>query len=146
MSSQRAAAGTSSPTISTATPGAATAPTASKPPPHRRPHHPRDLPAADPADYVAGRRTDWATPEYHVDVTIEAPHGRIAGRLGEEPNTLHADSDTRCRLTATRDDDPAWLATQLTTLGVPFHVHNSPELAASLRTLVHRLTAALPTG
>ncbi|KQY37607.1 MULTISPECIES: helix-turn-helix transcriptional regulator [Nocardia] len=107
---------------------------------------PRDLPAADPADYVAGRRTDWATTEYHVDVTIEAPHGRVAGRLGEEPDTLHAADDATCRLTATRDDEPAWLATQLTTLGVPFHVHNSPELAASMRTLVHRLTAALPTG
>ncbi|MFD6451892.1 helix-turn-helix transcriptional regulator [Nocardia sp. NPDC055165] len=104
---------------------------------------PRDLPAADPADYVAGRRTDWATPEYQVDVTIEAPRGRIAGRLGEEPNTLRADSNTTCRLTATRDDDPTWLAGQLTSLGVPFRVHDSPELTAALRALTSRLQAAL---
>ncbi|WP_446222758.1 helix-turn-helix transcriptional regulator [Nocardia sp. IBHARD005] len=103
---------------------------------------PRDLPAADAADYVAGRRTDWATPEYHVDVTIEAPHARIAGRLGEEPDTLHADSDTTCRHTATRDDDPAWLAVQLISLGAPFRVHDSPELTARLRALADRLTDA----
>ncbi|MFD3743547.1 helix-turn-helix transcriptional regulator [Nocardia sp. NPDC058633] len=104
---------------------------------------PRDLPAADPADYVAGYRTDWATTEYHVDVTIEAPHGRIAGRLGEEPKTLHPGGDTTCRLTATRDDDPAWLAARLLSLGVPFRVHDSPTLAAQLRVLAGRLNSAL---
>ena len=103
----------------------------------------RDLPAADPADYVAGRRTDWATPEYRVDVTIEAALARIADRLGEEPNTLRADTATTCRLTATRDDDPTWLAIQLLSSGVPFRVHDSPELTAALRVLADRLRAAL---
>lgn len=104
---------------------------------------PRDLPAADPADYVAGRRTDWATPEFHVDVVIDAPHGRIAGRLGEEPDTLRPDTDTTCRLTATRDDDPAWLAIQLMSLAVPFRVRDSPELTSALRVLTGRLVDAV---
>ncbi|WP_278264507.1 YafY family protein [Nocardia sp. AG03] len=103
----------------------------------------RDLPAADPADYIAGRRTDWATPEYRAEVAIDAPIQRVAGRLGEEPGTLVADSDTTCRLTGTRDDDPAWLAARLTTLGVAFHVHDGPELVTHLRALSTRLTQAL---
>ncbi|WP_336083642.1 helix-turn-helix transcriptional regulator [Nocardia sp. SSK8] len=107
----------------------------------------RELPAADPADYVAGRRTDWGTPEYRAEVTIEAPLHRVAGRLGEEPGTLVADGATSCRLTGTRADDPAWLAARLVTLGVPFRLHDAPELAAHLRTLTDRVARALtPPG
>ncbi|MFC6012135.1 helix-turn-helix transcriptional regulator [Nocardia lasii] len=104
---------------------------------------PRELPAADVADYVAGRRTDWGTTKYHVDVTIEAPVHRVTGRLGEEPGTLHPVDATTTRHLDTRDDDPAWLATQLLTLGAPFHLHNSPELRTCLRTLEARLASAL---
>ncbi|MFD3702384.1 helix-turn-helix transcriptional regulator [Nocardia sp. NPDC058658] len=103
----------------------------------------RDLPATDAAAYVAGSRTDWATPQYRVDVTIEAPHGRIAGRLGEQPKTLRAEGNTTCRLTATRDDDPTWLAVQLISLGVPFRVSDSPELISALHVLNDRLAAAV---
>ncbi|MFB7874758.1 helix-turn-helix transcriptional regulator [Nocardia sp. NPDC056064] len=103
----------------------------------------RELPAADPADYVAGRRTDWGTPEYRAEVSIDAPLARVAGRLGEEPGTLVADSATTCRLTGTRDDDPAWLAARLATLGVAFRLHDTPELAAHLRDIAARLTDAL---
>lgn len=103
----------------------------------------RELPAADPADYIAGRRTDWGTPQYRAEVSIDAPLARVAGRLGEEPGTLVADSATTCRLTGTRDDDPAWLAARLATLGVAFRLHDTPELAAHLRDIAARLTDAL---
>lgn len=103
----------------------------------------RALPAADAAEYVAGRRTDWATAEYEVDVTFEAPPHRVAGRLGAVPGAIVAVGETGCRLTETRDDDPEWLAAQLITGGVPFRVHGSPELRACLRALSSRLTQAL---
>lgn len=103
----------------------------------------RELPAADAADYVAGRRTDWGTPEYRAEVFIDAPIGRVAGRLGAEPGTLVPDGDTACRLIGTRDDDPEWLAVRLTSLGVRFRVHDSPELTARLRLLAARLAEAM---
>ncbi|APE34448.1 transcriptional regulator [Nocardia mangyaensis] len=103
----------------------------------------RELPAADAADYVAGRRTDWGTPEYRAEVSIDAPIGRVAGRLGAEPGTLVPDGDTACRLVGTRDDDPEWLAVQLLSLGVRFRVHDSPELTARLRQLAARLAEAV---
>ncbi|WP_280342752.1 helix-turn-helix transcriptional regulator [Nocardia neocaledoniensis] len=102
----------------------------------------RELPAADAADYVAGRRTDWATPEYRVDVTIEAPIGRVAGRLGAHPEALLAAGPTSCRLVETRDDAPEWLATQLLSLGVPFRIRDSPELDARLREIATRIAHA----
>lgn len=102
----------------------------------------RELPAADAADYVAGRRTDWATPEYHVDVTIDAALGRVAGRLGARPEALVAAGPTACRLVETRDDDPEWLATQLIALGAPFRIRDSPELDARLREIAARIAHA----
>ncbi|UGT56199.1 helix-turn-helix transcriptional regulator [Nocardia asteroides] len=102
----------------------------------------RELPAADAADYVAGRRTDWATPEYRVDVTIDAPLGRVAGRLGAHPAALVAAGPTTCRLVETRDDDPEWLATQLIALGAPFRLRDSPELDARLREIATRIAQA----
>ncbi|QIS19814.1 helix-turn-helix transcriptional regulator [Nocardia terpenica] len=105
---------------------------------------PRPLPAADAAAYVAGRRTDWATPAYEVDITVHAPAHRIAGRLGDLPGALDAVDEHTCRLVATRDDDPEWLATRLISLGVDFEVRESPELIAQLGRLRDRLARAVP--
>ncbi|WP_431967977.1 helix-turn-helix transcriptional regulator [Nocardia sp. bgisy134] len=104
---------------------------------------PRPLPAASPADYVAGRRTDWGAPAYRVFVTISAPITRVAGRLGEDTGDLTALDDHTCRLTATRDDSPAWLAHRLLDLGVAFRVHESPELTEELHAIAARITSAL---
>ncbi|MFC9963057.1 helix-turn-helix transcriptional regulator [Nocardia ignorata] len=103
----------------------------------------RELPAADAADYVAGRRTDWATVPYRADVTIDAPLARVIGRLGEDPATLHSTGATTCRLTGVRDDDPDWLARRLVSLGVAFRVHDSPELSARLRAMAERIGHAV---
>ncbi|MGW1742528.1 helix-turn-helix transcriptional regulator [Nocardia sp. NPDC001965] len=102
---------------------------------------PRPLPAATPAEYVAGRRTDWGTPVYRVSVTIEAPTAVIAGRLGEGPGELTARDTDTCRLTGVRDDSPDWLAQRLVGLGVDFRVHDSPELSARLLALAARASA-----
>ncbi|WP_227996428.1 helix-turn-helix transcriptional regulator [Nocardia australiensis] len=106
---------------------------------------PRDLPAADPAAYVAGRRTNWGTPTFHAKVSIQAPAARIIGRLGDDPGEVIATGDTSCRLDSTRDDSPEWLAHRLIGLGVDFRVHEPPALIAELRTLTARLDRAIGT-
>ncbi|MBF6170465.1 helix-turn-helix transcriptional regulator [Nocardia blacklockiae] len=106
---------------------------------------PRTLPAADAAAYLAGNRTDWGTPEYHVDVTIHAPAHRVSGRLGETSDALTPTGEGTCRLRAARDDDPQWLAARLLALAAPFEVRESPELQRELRTLRDMIDRALPT-
>ncbi|SNY80668.1 Predicted DNA-binding transcriptional regulator YafY, contains an HTH and WYL domains [Nocardia amikacinitolerans] len=103
---------------------------------------PRPLPAASPADYVAGRRTDWGTPSYRVHVTISAPIERVAGRIGDDPGDLMPVDENTCSLAATRDDSPEWLAHRLLALGVPFRIHESPELTEQLRHIASRITSA----
>lgn len=106
-------------------------------------YSPRALPAADPAAYVAGRRTNWGTPSFRVRVTIHAPIGRVAGRLGDSPGDIAAIDDKSCRLDATRDDDPTWLASRLIDLGADFRVHEPPALVDRLRTIASRITDAV---
>lgn len=104
---------------------------------------PRSLPAADPAAYVAGRRTNWGTPSFRVRVTIQAPVSRVVGRLGDSPGDIAAIDDDSCLLDVTRDDDPTWLAYRLIDLGADFQVHESPVLADRLRMIASRITNAL---
>ncbi|WP_194836271.1 YafY family protein [Nocardia sp. XZ_19_369] len=104
---------------------------------------PRELPAADPAAYVAGRRTDWGTPTFRLSVTIHAPAQRIAGRLGDDPGDLVAIDENSCRLDTRRDDSPEWLAHRLITLGADFEVHEPPELLRQLRTVSARIERAV---
>jgi predicted DNA-binding transcriptional regulator YafY len=102
----------------------------------------RELPAADPAAYVAGRRTDWGTPAFRVSVTIRAPAGQIIGRLGDAKGEVAAIDDNSCRLDATRDDAPEWLAHRLIGLGADFQVHQPPALIAQLRAIAARIDKA----
>jgi predicted DNA-binding transcriptional regulator YafY len=103
----------------------------------------RALPAADAAAYVAGRRTDWGTPELRVVVTFDAPVSAVAGRLGDGPDQVVAVDEARCRLDARRDDSMEWLAARLVTLGCPFTVEAPTELAAAVRALAERAAAAV---
>ncbi|WP_040735315.1 helix-turn-helix transcriptional regulator [Nocardia tenerifensis] len=100
---------------------------------------PRELPAPDPAAYVAGRRTDWGTPTFRLSVTIHAPARRIAGRLGDEPGDIVAVDENTCRLDSLRDDSPEWLAHRLIALGADFEVHQPPELIQQLRAVSARI-------
>ncbi|MFC9893967.1 helix-turn-helix transcriptional regulator [Nocardia sp. NPDC127579] len=103
---------------------------------------PHQLPAADPAAYVAGQRTDWATPEFRVQVTIQAPATQVSGRLGDNPGDLIPLSPTTCRLDATRDDSPEWLAHRLLALDVEFEVHQPPALITHLQAIASRIATA----
>ncbi|WP_194815231.1 YafY family protein [Nocardia sp. XZ_19_385] len=103
---------------------------------------PRPLPAADAAAYVAGQRTDWGTPEFHVSATIQAPAHQISGRLGDSPGDLTPLTAHSCRLEATRDDSPEWLAHRLIALGVDFEVHEPAELITQLNAIATRLNHA----
>ncbi|NDL55929.1 helix-turn-helix transcriptional regulator [Phytoactinopolyspora mesophila] len=102
----------------------------------------RELPAASAADYVAGRRTDWGTPIYHVAVTFQAPAASVAGRLGDAPGEIEALGEDRCRLAGDRDDSIDWLASRMLTLGCEFDVHGPPELAEALRAISARAARA----
>ena len=103
----------------------------------------RALPAADAAAYVAGRRTDWGTPELRVQVSFEAPLSAVAGRLGDGPGQVVAVDEASCRLDARRDDSMQWLAVRLVTLGVPFTVEAPAALADAVRALAERAAAAV---
>ena len=103
----------------------------------------RTLPADDAAAYVAGRRTDWGTPELRVVVTFEAPAHAVAGRLGDAPGQVVAVDGGRCRLDAHRDDSMDWLASRLVLLGCPFTVEAPDELRAAVRTLAERAASAV---
>lgn len=104
---------------------------------------PRALPAADPAAFVAGERTDWGTPTFHVVATIHAPAHRVVGRLGDAPGDITALDDSTCRLDARRDDAPEWVALRLLDLGVDFDLHQPPEVISELRGLRARIDRAL---
>ncbi len=106
-----------------------------------REEHP--LPAEDAAAYVAGRRTDWGTPELQVVVDFDAPLGAVAGRLGDGPGQVVAVDDARSRLDARRDDSMEWLASRLVALGCDFTVEAPPTLTAAVRALADRAAAAV---
>jgi predicted DNA-binding transcriptional regulator YafY len=106
----------------------------------------RALPAEDAAAYVAGRRTDWGTPELHVVVSFDAPVSAVAGRLGDEPGQVVAVDEAHCRLDARRDDSMDWLAARLVTLGCPFTVESPPALTTAVRALAERAAAAVRTA
>lgn len=105
---------------------------------------PRPLPAVDAAAYVAGDRTDWGTPTFHIRATIQAPADRVAGRLGDVPGDITALDENSCCLDAHRDDSPEWLAHRLLDLGVDFEIHNPPEVIEELHRIRARLDRAIP--
>ncbi|MFI6868196.1 helix-turn-helix transcriptional regulator [Nocardia sp. NPDC050406] len=104
---------------------------------------PRALPADSPAAYVAGERTDWGTPEFHVVATIHAPAHRVIGRLGDSPGDITSIDDASCRLDARRDDAPEWLALRLLDLDADFEIEGPPEVISALRSLRSRIDRAL---
>ncbi|SDG42524.1 Predicted DNA-binding transcriptional regulator YafY, contains an HTH and WYL domains [Sinosporangium album] len=103
---------------------------------------PPELPADSPADYVAGRRSDWGTVVHQVEVTFDAPLSAVVGRLGDGPAEVRAINAKQCRMTAERDDPLPWLAERMLALGCEFEVHSPPELAEVLAELGTRATRA----
>ncbi len=104
---------------------------------------PRELPAADPAAYVAGERTDWGATTLRYHITIHAPLEQVAGRLGDDPGDITAVGENACRYEAVREDSPEWLAHRLLDLGADFEVREPRELVAELQAVRTRLDRVL---
>ncbi|MFE4458670.1 helix-turn-helix transcriptional regulator [Nocardia tengchongensis] len=103
----------------------------------------RELPAADPAAYVTGARTDWGTPSLHFLVEIEAPATAVIGRLGEGAGDVVPRGAGACVLDMRRDDMPEWVAHRLLELGVEMKVHGPAELVEALEKIRDRAGRAL---
>jgi predicted DNA-binding transcriptional regulator YafY len=100
---------------------------------------PRELPMADPAEYVTSKlRT--SRPTYRAVVTVHARAGEVAQSWGAAGEVTEVDSQT-CRVVSVADT-VEWLAFRLTSLGREFEVHEPPELAAHLRELGARALRA----
>jgi predicted DNA-binding transcriptional regulator YafY len=89
---------------------------------------PRELPAADAADFVR-RNITAATPRsWQVEVTVEAPAAVIRERLGRWATVREAGPD-RCQVTMRATDSLSWPLMALGVAGADFQVLSPPELA-----------------
>jgi predicted DNA-binding transcriptional regulator YafY len=75
---------------------------------------------------------------YRVEVIIDAPIARITRWIPRSIGHCEAVDDHTTRLTGTTDS-PDWYAAQISELGAPFRIVDSPELAASAAKLGRRL-------
>ncbi|MVU82849.1 WYL domain-containing protein [Nocardia sp. ET3-3] len=99
---------------------------------------PRELPAADPAAYVLGARTDWGAPGLHYLVDIAGPASKVIGRLGEGPGDVVPRGEDACVFDMRRDDLPEWVAHRLLELGFEIRVHGPQELIEEIRRIGER--------
>ncbi len=106
---------------------------------------PRELPAQDPAEYVA-RSLSAAPNRYEARVTLNAPAEEIRGRVPPAWGTVEPIDERTCEL-RTGDDNLDWLAVRVAMMPGEFVVHEPPELIERLRDLAGRIgraTAATP--
>ncbi|MFW6689603.1 helix-turn-helix transcriptional regulator [Streptomyces sp. MAR4 CNX-425] len=105
-------------------------------------HHPRELPAADAAAFVAesvaGHRG-----RYRAVVTLHVPLDEAVRRLPRGAGLLEPAGPDRCTL-VTGGDALDWLAVRIALLGVDFEVREPPELAEFLAGLGARLSRSCP--
>ncbi|MFD7841609.1 helix-turn-helix transcriptional regulator [Nocardia sp. NPDC059764] len=104
---------------------------------------PRELPAADPAAYIIGDRTDWGTSSLRFQVDIAAPASAVIGRLGEGPGDIVERGPEACALDMRRDDLPEWVAHRLLQLEVEITVHGPAELVEEMRKIRDRAARAV---
>ncbi|MTE16984.1 helix-turn-helix transcriptional regulator [Nocardia aurantiaca] len=104
---------------------------------------PRELPAADPAAYVTGSRTDRGTTGLRFLVDIDAPAEAVIGRLGEAAGDVVPRGPDTCVLDTWRDDLPEWVAHRLLELGVEIHVHGPDQLVEAIRRIRDRAGRAV---
>ena len=98
---------------------------------------PRELPGADPAQFVA-RSIAAAPSRFQARVTLHASAQQIKSSVPRSWGTIEAIDSESCEYRAS-DDDIRWLASRIAMLGVDFEVHEPPELIDQLRTLARRL-------
>jgi len=105
---------------------------------------PRELPAADAAEYVSRKLSGMQTAVQAVAV-LHAPADRMAIRLGSSVERLEPIDEHSCLLYS-RADSMEWLAVRLAMLGCEFEVREPPELAVYLAALGARVTRAAGPG
>ncbi|MBO3744990.1 WYL domain-containing protein [Streptosporangiaceae bacterium NEAU-GS5] len=101
---------------------------------------PRELPAPDPAEYVA-RRLYSLAPTYRAVATLHAPADDILRAWGTSIGEVTPLDDHTCHVVS-HADTLEWLAFRLTLPGCDFEVHDPPELAAYLHNLATRALRA----
>ena len=89
---------------------------------------PRELPAADAADFVRRNITATAPRSWQVEVMVEAPAAVIRERLGRWATVQEAGPD-RCRVTMRATESLSWPMMALGVAGADFQVLSPPELA-----------------
>ena len=110
-----------------------------RPRPAGRRFTPRELPAKDPAAYVAANLRG-ATTRHQARVTLHAPAAEVSGR----PylwGTVTAIDEHTCEY-RTSDDSLEWLAMRVGMLGIDCEIHQPPELVAACAALAERLGRA----
>ncbi|MET7335066.1 WYL domain-containing protein [Nonomuraea sp. NPDC005650] len=103
---------------------------------------PRDLPAADLAEY-ASHAISSAPYRYQGRFTVYASAATVAERVSPTTGAVEPVDEGTCTLLCgsnSLDELALWVAL----IGAPFTVHEPPELAEHVRTLGTRLTAAAP--
>jgi predicted DNA-binding transcriptional regulator YafY len=103
---------------------------------------PRELPAADPAAFVA-ENLMGAPQRHQARLTLHASADALRERHPGWWGQLEPIDDRRCEY-RTGDDSLEWLAIRVCMLGVDFEVHEPPELIdalADLRARIGRATA-----
>jgi predicted DNA-binding transcriptional regulator YafY len=86
---------------------------------------PRDLPAADAAEFVRSSLDNLPHP-YRVEVLVDAPAAAVRERIGRWSRVEELDAEhCRVRMTA---DSLDWPTMALGALGADFHVIDPPEL------------------
>ncbi|MEV1167090.1 WYL domain-containing protein [Nonomuraea sp. NPDC049784] len=86
---------------------------------------PRDLPAADAAEFVRAG-LDNLTHPYRVEVLVDAPAATVRERIGRWGTVEEVDTE-HCRMRMTTDSLD-WPTMALGALGVDFRVLDPPEL------------------
>ncbi len=102
---------------------------------------PRDLPAADAADYVT-RSLSAAPSRYEAHLTLHASAEEIRARPSPVWGTVTPIDGATCEY-RTGDDDLDWLAMRVVMIGVDVDVHEPPELRERLRAWAARLERAV---
>jgi predicted DNA-binding transcriptional regulator YafY len=111
-----------------------------EPKPTRINFPPRDIPGGSAARYVE-ESLRAAPMRYQVTATLHAPAGEVS-RATHDAGTVEPLGKTRSRWKS-QGDSLEWLAFQLIWLGVPFQIHEPPELIAYVHQLSDRLAGAV---
>jgi predicted DNA-binding transcriptional regulator YafY len=100
---------------------------------------PRELPAADAAEFVRSGLKEMQRP-YRVEVLVDAPAATVRDRIGRWCTVEEVDAG-HCRVRMT-SDDLAWPAMALGVVGAGVHVLEPPELRTELRSWATRFLRA----